>query len=84
MSDEYQPQKTIPLKFKDGTCGGVAIRNGNNAAWMCVCGYHLPLIWSGHIAYDSKKDKKPFTVCGKCGKKFQGDKTIPTKIMEVK
>ena len=40
-----QPQETIPLQLKSGK-ESAATLNGNNAAWLCVCGYRLPLIWS--------------------------------------
>ena len=40
-----QEHGTIPLLLKDGK-KYVASVNGNNAAWLCVCGCTQPLIWS--------------------------------------
>ena len=59
-----QSQESIPLEYDSGE-KHCAVRNGNNAAWMCICGYRLPLIWS------SFQSEMP-TVCGGCGKKFTG------------
>ena len=65
MSDKKQKQETIPLELKDGK-QYVAVRYGNNAAWMCVCGYRLPLIWSA-------LHKNMPTVCDGCGRSFLGE-----------
>ncbi|WOV91927.1 MAG: hypothetical protein R1F54_04685 [Candidatus Zeuxoniibacter abyssi] len=59
-----QPQETIPLQLKSGK-ESAATLNGNNAAWLCVCGYRLPLIWS------SINSKIP-TICDECGKEYIG------------
>ena len=80
--NEEQKQDIIPLQDEHGNRIGDAIKNGNNAAWMCVCGYDKPLIWSGYIAH-RKKDKKPFTVCEQCKNKYKGDEIRPTRIMKV-
>ena len=82
---ETQDHIKILLLDTNGKSIGDAIRNGNNAAWMCVCGYQFPLIWSGHIAIKGKKNEPPvpYVICNKCGNKYTGDKEIPTKIMKV-
>lgn len=83
--NEEQKQDIIPLQDEHGNRIGDAIKIGNNAAWVCVCGYRLPLIWSGHIAITgTKKDgKKPFTVCEQCKNKYKGDKQYPARIIKV-
>ena len=69
---EAQPQVSIPMEI-DGEEKYTAIKVGSgggaNAAWRCVCGYKLPLIWS---EFPPQEVKRP-TVCGKCGRKFKGE-----------
>jgi hypothetical protein len=38
-----QEQRKIKLIFIDGN-QGIAIATGNNASWICQCGYKMPLI----------------------------------------
>ena len=80
IKGDTQQQDFIPLEFRDAP-EGCAIRVGDgggaNAAWMCICGYHLPLIWSAFLA-----SRCPHTVCC-CGKKFKGEGDGPKKIIEV-
>ena len=79
MTEKSQDQTPIPLEDKEGNIVGVAVKTGNNAAWMCICGYRLPLIWSAFY------NPKP-TVCRECGRVFIGDndKKSPDKIKEMK
>lgn len=85
QEQKTQEQKTISLLLlKDGK-ENIATRNGNNAAWLCVCKKSpLPLLLSG-------RNHKP-VICNKCNRKYtaeltygkKGKKipTIPTKIIE--
>jgi hypothetical protein len=38
-----QEQRQLDLVFLDGK-KGVAVATGNNASWLCPCGYEFPLI----------------------------------------
>lgn len=60
-----QTQDPIPVEL-DKKQVGVAVKNGNNAAWLCVCGYRLPLIWSQLNPGQPVK-------CGGCGGLFKGE-----------
>ncbi len=83
MSDKQeqsQAQEKIPLESSEGELIGVAVKTGNNAAWMCICGYNMPLIW----AKFPPNSKKP-TICNECGKKYRGvavGKYNPGKIVK--
>ena len=52
----------IPLRFTDSSITE-ANAIGNNAAWMCPCGYALPLIASLVIARE--------VACPKCDSKYR-------------
>ena len=38
-----QEQKLVPLRLASGE-EAEAVATGNNAAWLCPCGYRLPLL----------------------------------------
>ena len=90
--ESFQPHSTIPVSFLlDGEMHQMtaASLNGNNAAWLCVCGYRLPLIWSGRPVFAGKgvppKPPKPVW-CPECQRLYDGvtdGDTIPTAIKEV-
>ena len=67
MAEKSQDQTPIPLEDKEGNTVGAAVKTGNNAAWMCICGYRLPLIWRNH------HNTVIPSVCGGCGRQFIGD-----------
>lgn len=80
MDYKGQSLETIPLELKNGKTY-TAARNGNNAAWLCVCGYRLPLLWGGN------QPKAP-TGCPQCGKVYRGEDAdkpqgSPRKICEL-
>ena len=81
MTEEKQEQEREPVivYMLDGE-HRPGFRNGNNIAWMCVCGYEYPLSWSGFHRW-----KLP-TVCPQCQRYYIGDSAsqgkIPTKIEE--
>ena len=80
MTEEQkqQDQTKIPLQDKNGDNIGVAIRTGNNAAWLCVCGYRLPLIWT---KFPPAKAEWA-TVCSECHRKYKGE-GAPDTILEI-
>jgi hypothetical protein len=63
-----QRQHQIPLTGCRDTAG-VAIRTGNNAAWLCPCGYAHPLVGYSDAA-DSQKEKSR-VICQKCGSHYR-------------
>ena len=83
ITDITEEQEQIPIslkyKSKDEQVIGVAIKTGNNAAWMCVCGYQLPLIWSRFFA---EQNSQEFVICKKCGRKYKGEGS-PDTILEI-
>ena len=79
--EEGQKHETIPVVLSERgehKESWVASCNGNNAAWLCVCGYRLPLIWNG----GGLKHKKRYTICPECKKHYEGlpYKGIPEEI----
>ena len=85
MSERQKP-KTIPVHYCKGPPGKATVL-GNNAAWMCLCGSSLPVLFSGHLSRD-----KPVH-CGCCERCFvvktKGDKchegegrTIPIEVLQ--
>ena len=85
--ESFQPHSTIPVSFLlNGEMRQMtaASLSGNNAAWLCVCGYRLPLIWSGLHPPQVAKPKP--TGCPECKRVYEGvtdGGTIPTAIEEV-
>ena len=73
----FQPCHNIPLCFKRG-----AVRNGNNVAWMCSCGYGEPLLGTALGAPITKP--KPVK-CPKCDAIYELklDGAIPTGVVEI-
>lgn len=43
MADMPQEQKIVEVRMLDGR-KWVGIATGNNAAWLCICGYQFPLL----------------------------------------
>ena len=77
---DIQKHSKIPLRLVAASPRFASL-NGNNAAWMCVCGKHdLPLIWSAHW-WDNA------TQCPECNRTYVGnsvEKGIPpSEIKEV-
>jgi len=58
----------VPVEFKDGT-KGIGRANGNNAAWLCVCGDPLPLL--GRTVVFGKPSE---TSCPSCTRRFRVQK----------
>jgi hypothetical protein len=63
-----QQQHLIPLHFLDGTSGR-AVRTGNNAAWMCGCGYELPLV--GYSDQVDALGSASLVHCAGCGSQYR-------------
>jgi len=62
-----QEQRQIPCRFI-GEDNGIAIATGNNAAWLCSCGYSLPLV--GRTGYVEKHAEAFSVICPDCQRKF--------------
>ena len=83
-NETFQAQHEIPLRFADGA-EGMAVRTGNNAAWLCVCPRHLPLI--GYS--DAVTSERAYSVirCPDCRRKYRvvapGLKNVPTHVQEI-
>lgn len=80
---DRQKQQDILVHFLDCTMYGA--RTGNNAAWLCRCGYDRPLVgYSDEL--NSPRDYSR-VICPKCGRVFRvvapGRKKIPTHIQEI-
>ena len=79
-----QKQHEIPLHYRDGRAR-LAIRTGNNAAWICACDRYEPLlgysdVLDGPISSD--------VVCPDCGRTYRivapGAKKVPEYVHEIK
>lgn len=71
MKNNEQEHDTIFVRFYARTSVQKSVdeyytasRNGNNAAWMCVCGYRLPLIWT------ARPNAKKYTICPECKRHY--------------
>ncbi len=84
MKNTGQTQHDIPLRFADGA-EGVAVRTGNNAAWLCVCPRKQPLV--GYS--DAVTSGRAYSVvqCPHCGRQYRvvapGFKKVPTHVQEI-
>ena len=83
MSDS-QTLETLELiyKPKHAPC---ATRNGNNAAWLCWCGHHAPLLGTGLPGVREKPVR-----CLKCGSEYrvefgkdENGKDKPKRVVEI-
>jgi hypothetical protein len=64
-----QPRNTVPLVYLDGSTAQ-AIATGNNAAWLCRCGFAEPLIGrSGAITGATVNTEVPCPGPG-CNRRF--------------
>ena len=61
-----QEQRTVQLKMRDNSIRS-AIATGNNAAWLCVCGYEKPLIGR---TFQAKPKITQFVECENCHKRY--------------
>jgi hypothetical protein len=79
-----QAQHDIPLRFADGA-EGVAVRTGNNAAWLCLCAPNLPLV--GYSDAATSESTHSVVRCPQCGREKRvaapGLKKVPTHVQEV-
>ncbi|MBY6106823.1 hypothetical protein KUW19_10090 [Ferrimonas balearica] len=80
-----QKQKEVPLEYLNGKIG-VAIATGNNAAWLCSCGYSYPLV--GRSGLFNRITDKSKIQCKGCGKHFYvapdgGDYKRVRKVVEL-
>ena len=79
-----QAQHDIPLRFADGA-EGVAVRTGNNAAWLCVCPRKWPLL--GYSDAVTSEHAYSIVRCPDCGRKYRvvalGLKEVPTHVQEI-
>ena len=75
MSRPGQEQEPVPLEVSEATkvearANGrdlIAIRTGNNAAWLCACKYNYPLVGrSGFLSGPSLSFVVQCEGCGKC------------------
>ena len=84
MKTTGQAQEEIPLRFADGS-EGVAVRTGNNAAWLCVCSRKWPLI--GYS--DAVRSERAYSIvrCPECARKYRvvasDFKKVPTHVLEL-
>ncbi len=62
-----QIQHEIPINFIDGE-KGLAIRTGNNAAWICVCNRREPLLGFSDVLNGPESSK---IICPNCGRTFR-------------
>lgn len=62
-----QQQRVIPLIYASGA-QAVAVATGNNAAWICSCGYDHPLV--GRSGVVSGPSPKLTVECVRCGKRY--------------
>jgi hypothetical protein len=79
-----QAQHEIPLRFTDGV-EGVAVRTGNNAAWLCVCQRKWPLL--GYSDAVSSENAYSVVHCPDCARKYRvvapAVKGVPTHVLEI-
>ena len=61
-----QEQRTVELKMLDRSVR-TATATGNNAAWLCVCGYKKPLIGR---TFEATPKVTQFVECEKCHKHY--------------
>lgn len=62
-----QEQRHIPCEFV-GREPGVAIATGNNAAWLCRCGYAHPLV--GRTGHQDRHPDSFSIVCPQCDRAY--------------
>ena len=63
-----QKQLTVELKMRDRSVrNATATATGNNAAWLCVCGYKKPLIGR---TFEATPKVTQFVECEKCHKHY--------------
>ena len=80
MSECREPA-TIPVYYANG-CTSSATVFGNNAAWLCSCGFKQPLLGSGYL--------KTSVHCSKCGASYvlktrggtAKGRTVPIKVKQ--
>jgi hypothetical protein len=76
----FQGQRQLDLVFLEGK-KGVAVATGNNASWLCPCGYELPLIGRSGVTR---------VACPDCNRKYLviSEDNIPLKrvlhVIEIK
>ncbi|MGO9600583.1 MAG: hypothetical protein ACLP7Q_21585 [Isosphaeraceae bacterium] len=79
-----QEQHDILVQFLDGTQDDCA-RTGNNAAWLCRCGRHRPLV--GYSDELNSPRHYSRVVCPDCDRVYrvvaQGLKQVPNHVQEI-
>src|SRR5512135_132871 len=79
-----QLQHDITVRFLDGSTA-VGTRTGNNAAWLCSCGYLKPLV--GFSSAGPQPGDNTIVICPSCGRRFQvdapTDRAVPTGVKEI-
>ncbi len=81
-----QVQEEIPIRFLDGSEATIH-RSGNNAAWICACGYPIPILGYSDVI-NSEKD---YTIVAcpsqSCNRRYRvvapGFKGVPTHVSEI-
>lgn len=79
-----QAQHEIPLRSADGIAR-IAVRTGNNAAWLCSCGRDRPLL--GYSDSSDSPRVASVIFCPECDRRYRvvapGLKQVPTHVEEL-
>lgn len=79
-----QEQHDILVHFRDGRKDECS-RTGNNAAWLCQCGRHRPLV--GYSDELNSPREYSRIVCPDCGRVYRvvgpGRMMVPTHVQEI-